>query len=100
MILKMWPEDMEKRPLLDMLPRLEDWIEKNLKDDIKLRDGEVWMRPLIKYKNSCIQRLKILKDIPKLRNALKQFEDYLLGLKHIYAVLKTEADHTNDAEKG
>ena len=54
MILKMWPEDMEKRPLLDMLPRLEDWIEKNLKDDMKLRDGEVWMRPLIKYKNSCI----------------------------------------------
>jgi hypothetical protein len=53
-----------------MLPKLDTWITTNLKDDMKLRDAEAWMRPLIKYKDTAIQRLKILKDIPKLKHAL------------------------------
>lgn len=50
-----------------MLTKLEAWIEANLNDGMKLRDGEIWFRNLIKYKHSALQRLCILKDLPKLK---------------------------------
>ena len=80
MILKMWTKDekIEKpTPKNSMLCDLDKWINENLKDDVKLRNGEIWFRPLIRLKNSAVQRLYILEDLFYLKEALTKFEKYL-----------------------
>jgi hypothetical protein len=80
MILKMWTKDekIEKpTPKNSMLCDLDKWINENLKDDVKLRNGEIWFRPLIRLKNSAVQRLYILEDLFYLKEALTKFDKYL-----------------------